>query len=194
VGGTVAIEERQTPAPAPALFALHQNCPNPFTRRANGSSVNVTTGFRVDLPVPADIEIAIYDLLAQRVATLVTERKLAGAHLLRWVGRDDLGRPVANGIYFYRLKANSFDGTQQFQQVRRMMALEQSHLARALSFVNAGTWRQSRNQKNLQRIETTQQLEKNFPPLGCFHPLEIFCSSCKDRIRSGLTYLFHFAH
>ncbi|MGH7491238.1 MAG: S8 family serine peptidase [bacterium] len=124
VGATVEVKEREAPVPVPVIFALHQNYPNPFMRRADGWSENVTTSIAVELPVPAEIEITIYDLLGRRVATLADGRKLAGTHALRWDGRDDLGRAVANGIYFYRLKAISFDGKQQFLQIRKMMVLE----------------------------------------------------------------------
>ncbi len=125
LSGIVAVEERETSRPLPATFALQQNYPNPFARHhAVGGSLNAATSIRFDLPVAAEVDITIYDLLGQRVATLAMGRKPAGAHVAVWQGRNELGRAVANGIYFYRMRAITPDGKQEFQQIRKMMVLE----------------------------------------------------------------------
>ena len=58
-----------------------------------------------DLPQSQDIELAIYNLAAQRVATLVQGHREAGSYSVRWDGVDDAGLELASGVYFYPLTA-----------------------------------------------------------------------------------------
>ncbi|MBD3225953.1 MAG: T9SS type A sorting domain-containing protein [Caldithrix sp.] len=83
----------------PQNFALHQNYPNPF---------NPETKIRYTLPVRSQVNIAIYNVLGQKVRTLVDDRATAGTHVTTWNGRDDLGNKVATGVYFYKIEANDF--------------------------------------------------------------------------------------
>ncbi len=82
----------------PETFALASNHPNPF---------NPTTTLRFSLPQAGEAELSIYNLLGQRVATLVKGPQEAGPHALQWDGRDDAGRELASGVYFYRLQAGT---------------------------------------------------------------------------------------
>jgi immune inhibitor A len=93
---------------APLRFALSTNYPNPF---------NPTTTLRFSLPQAGEAELSIYNLLGQCVATLVHGPQEAGPHTLVWNGRDDQGRELASGVYFYRLQA----GTQV--QTRKLLLL-----------------------------------------------------------------------
>jgi hypothetical protein len=86
---------------APELEALPRSfhlgaAPNPF---------NPSTTFHFDLPVAARVQLAVYDVRGERVATLVDEMRPAGAHRVAWLGRDGHGRPAAAGVYFALLKA-----------------------------------------------------------------------------------------
>ncbi|MEW6753114.1 MAG: FG-GAP-like repeat-containing protein [Candidatus Latescibacterota bacterium] len=92
--GTAVLEART--AAVPRAFALQPNYPNPF----NSSTV---IGFR--LPERARVELTVYDLLGQQVATLVQGEREAGAHQVTWDGRDTAGRPLASGVYLCRLRA-----------------------------------------------------------------------------------------
>jgi hypothetical protein len=83
----------------PQTFALRQNYPNPF---------EASTTIRYDLPVRAEVRLAIYDVLGRTVRTLVAREQFAGAHAVVWDGRDDAGREVASGLYVYRLTAGAF--------------------------------------------------------------------------------------
>ncbi|MEE3258221.1 MAG: FlgD immunoglobulin-like domain containing protein, partial [Candidatus Latescibacterota bacterium] len=79
----------------PLAFALQQNYPNPF---------NPETA--IDFAVPTGIgavRLEIFDALGQRVAVLWNGALAPGAHRLHWRGLDQQGRPVASGIYIYRL-------------------------------------------------------------------------------------------
>ena len=81
-------------ASVPSTFTLSQNYPNPF---------NPETTIRFDLPKAQEIELAIYNLAAQTVATLVQGHRAAGSYSVRWDGRTDAGLELASGVYVYRL-------------------------------------------------------------------------------------------
>ena len=83
----------------PEHYELAQNYPNPF---------NPSTTLRFALPEAGHVTLDVYNLLGQRVSTLVDEHRTAGIHETTWNGRDDRGSEVSSGIYFYRLKVNSF--------------------------------------------------------------------------------------
>jgi hypothetical protein len=80
----------------PYIFALQQNYPNPF---------NPTTRISYTLPKAMLAEVAVYDILGQRVKTLVSEEQHAGDHYTRWDGTNVTGNQVASGVYFCRLVA-----------------------------------------------------------------------------------------
>jgi hypothetical protein len=80
----------------PRAFALLPNYPNPF----NGSTV-----IRFALPDEAQIELAVYNLTGQRVATLGQGAYPAGSYRVPWHGRDDRGLSLASGPYLYQLRA-----------------------------------------------------------------------------------------
>ena len=78
----------------PDSSQLQQNAPNPF------NSETVISYFLLE-PGPARVEV--FSLTGQRVAILHQGPQQAGYHRLRWNGRDDAGRPLASGMYLYRL-------------------------------------------------------------------------------------------
>ncbi len=93
----------------PRGFALHQNYPNPF---------NPSTNIKFDLPQAAKTELSVYNLIGQKVTTLVSEELSAGAYRYEWRGTDDSGRSVASGIYFYQLQAADFTYTRKMILLR----------------------------------------------------------------------------
>ena len=78
----------------PEKTQLQPNAPNPF------NSETVLSYFLLE-PGPARLEV--FSMIGQRVAVLRQGHQQAGYHRLRWNGRDDAGRPLASGIYLYRL-------------------------------------------------------------------------------------------
>ncbi len=96
-------------AAAPAAFALAQNFPNPF--RAG-------TTLRYALAEPADVRLTVYNLLGQRVRTLVGERQPAGVYTVPWDGHGASGAPAASGVYLARLEAGAFAQTRRLVLVR----------------------------------------------------------------------------
>jgi len=88
----------------PKVFALGQNYPNPF---------NPTTRFTVDVPKTSSVEVTIYDVLGQKVNTLMNGQQAAGSISVQWDGRDANGLPVTSGVYFVHMKADNFTATQK---------------------------------------------------------------------------------
>ncbi|HEX7401408.1 MAG TPA: M28 family peptidase [candidate division Zixibacteria bacterium] len=93
----------------PLSFSLKQNFPNPF---------NLETVIEYFLPQESRVQIAIYNLLGQRVKVLVNEREPAGNKKVSWDGRNGRGEAVSSGIYFYRIEAD------EFTQTKRMVLLK----------------------------------------------------------------------
>lgn len=80
----------------PTEFFLAQNYPNPF---------NPTTAIRYSLPVAADVNLTIYNLLGEKIRTLVDVHQQAGDFSVTWDGVSDHGTTVPSGVYVYRLSA-----------------------------------------------------------------------------------------
>ncbi|UCG61645.1 MAG: M28 family peptidase [Candidatus Zixiibacteriota bacterium] len=80
----------------PGSISLSQNYPNPF---------NPATEISYSLAARTHVSLSIFNILGQRVATIVDGVKPAGTHTVRWNGIDDSGREVSTGIYFYQVKA-----------------------------------------------------------------------------------------
>lgn len=95
----------------PRGFVLKQNYPNPFrseglTQELAGQSANTTIRFTLASPSDGErVHLAIYNLRGELVRELVDQSLPTGEHAVRWDGRDVRGRPVAAGVYLYRLQA-----------------------------------------------------------------------------------------
>ncbi len=92
----------------PKSIRLFQNYPNPF---------NPETIIRFELPSNCFVSMEIYNTLGQKIKTLVAEQKPAGVHIIKWNGKDDQGRNVSSGVYFYSLE------TGDFRWVKKMVLL-----------------------------------------------------------------------
>lgn len=99
----------------PGNFVLYQNFPNPFSSSAQ---LNAATVIRFALPRPEEISLTIYNQLGQKVRTISTGRLPAGLHERAWDGRNELGVPVASGVYFYRLQAGQQTKMQKLIVIR----------------------------------------------------------------------------
>ena len=88
----------QSPAsPVPVSRALHARAmPNPF---------NPGTVISFELPQAGPVNLSIHDIKGHLVRRLLDERLEAGSREVPWNGRDDQGKNVASGVYFYRLTA-----------------------------------------------------------------------------------------
>ncbi|UCC41785.1 MAG: T9SS type A sorting domain-containing protein [Candidatus Aminicenantes bacterium] len=54
------------------------------------------------------LRLEVYNVLGQRIATLVNEHQTAGSKVVSWNGKDSVGNDVASGVYFYRINAGDF--------------------------------------------------------------------------------------
>jgi len=88
----------------PREYRLSQNFPNPF---------NPTTMINYELRMTNDVDLSIYNLLGQKVATLVSEKQAAGSYQVEWHAGE-----MASGVYYYRIKAGQFD------DVKKMILLQ----------------------------------------------------------------------
>lgn len=91
--------EEDDPSRLPVDFDLHQNYPNPF---------NLNTVIAYALPKKSDVNIQIYNVLGQKVKTLLDELQTLGYKKIHWNGTDDNDNLVSSGIYFYRIVAGDF--------------------------------------------------------------------------------------
>jgi len=86
----------------PTSYAVSQNYPNPF---------NPSTTIKYQLPQTSDVQLQIFNVLGQKVRTLLNSKVEAGYHEAIWDGRNDLGHQVASGIYIYKFQAGNFQKT-----------------------------------------------------------------------------------
>ena len=99
----------ETIAGPPLNFGLDVNYPNPF---------NPETQIAYTLSEAGPVELAIYNIMGQRVRTLIRSVQAAGRYQVVWDGRDDRGVQVSTGVYLSRLS------TAEGVQVRRMLLLK----------------------------------------------------------------------
>jgi hypothetical protein len=94
----------------PAIVTtLGGNYPNPFNPSTTISFSTATDGF---------VRLDIFNVKGQRVASVVNDHIRAGNHTVMWNGKDEAGRDVASGVYFYRMQ------TDDFSAVRKMMMIK----------------------------------------------------------------------
>ncbi len=83
----------------PADYALLQNYPNPF---------NANTLIEFVLYQGGHVKLEVFDILGQKVTTLVEGNLPPGRHTATWKGKNAKGKSVSSGLYFYRLTASEF--------------------------------------------------------------------------------------
>jgi len=90
---------KETKPAIPTVFSCNQNFPNPFAS---------STIIKYGLPKDSKVNLCIYNLLGQKVRTLVDGQQLAGYKSVSWDSRTSSGKKVPQGIYFYTFKAGDY--------------------------------------------------------------------------------------
>jgi hypothetical protein len=93
----------------PSAIALKQNYPNPF---------NPETNIEFALPKGGNVSIEVFNVLGQKVKTLISEYKDAGTYSVRWDGTNNNGMAVPSGVYFYRMVTEGFSQTNKMIMLR----------------------------------------------------------------------------
>ncbi len=93
--GSDVKDENEFPG-RPTELTLFQNYPNPF---------NPVTIIQYALPHDCEVDVSIYNILGQKVKTLVKRKQKAGYQQVIWDGENNEGEEIASGIYFYKIKA-----------------------------------------------------------------------------------------
>jgi hypothetical protein len=94
----------ERPDDLPETYSLSQNYPNPFNPR---------TQISYELPVGSQVTLTVYNILGQKVATLVDKKMSAGRYMVDWDGTSDRGRRVSSGVYLYKIEAGDFTQTKK---------------------------------------------------------------------------------
>ena len=95
--------------PLPEQFDLYQNYPNPF---------NPDTRIEFDLPEEGNVKLTIYNILGEKVKSIINENLPAGKHSVTWDSRNEDGTSVSSGVYLYRLE------TEGWQKTRKMLLVK----------------------------------------------------------------------
>jgi hypothetical protein len=103
--GVLTLEDGKNLAALLNNFSLLQNYPNPF---------NPTTTIEYTLANSGRGSITVYNMLGQKVSVFDFQHSAPGTYHFNWTGQDDLGRPLASGIYVYQMK---FDGQQESKRL-----------------------------------------------------------------------------
>ncbi len=94
------------------IIGLQQNFPNPFSSDTNIQYTLSESGY---------IEMSIYNIIGQKVHTILAQNQVSGQYTVSWKGENDRGESVDAGIYFYRLSTTNSSGT--YTVFKKMMRL-----------------------------------------------------------------------
>jgi len=83
----------------PTSFAIQQNYPNPF---------NPTTNISFDVPKASHVELSVFNMLGQKVISLVNQNMDPGTHTVAWDASSN-----SSGVYYYRISAGTFSATKK---------------------------------------------------------------------------------
>jgi len=115
VGSPTAVPEAKEEEQRVNLI-LFQNYPNPFNASTAITFRVNSKHFRVNTPIHTTL--TIYNILGEKVRTLVNEEEFPGEYTVVWDGKDESGKEVSSGVYLYRLKAGDFSQSKKLVIVK----------------------------------------------------------------------------
>ncbi|OGB65897.1 MAG: hypothetical protein A2Y94_11525 [Caldithrix sp. RBG_13_44_9] len=96
-------------------FQIYQNYPNPF---------NSITNIKYAIPEKSFVKIDIYNILGEKVLTLLSKEQEAGENNIIWNATDFLGNTVSSGIYLYKIEAKSIKTRKEYFQIKKLIYLK----------------------------------------------------------------------
>ena len=102
-----AVEEDQPMVPSG--YVLEQNYPNPF---------NPTTQILFTMPSNGRVTLTVYNIIGQKIVTLVDGVMAAGSHIVTWNGKDSRGIQLPSGVYLYRLESPGFTAARKMLMLK----------------------------------------------------------------------------
>jgi hypothetical protein len=94
-------------------FRLFQNYPNPFN---SATSIQYTVASSQSHPIHTTLKI--YNILGREVRELVNTRQSPGNYTVSWDGKNNQGKQVGSGIYFYQIKTGNFTETKKLVLIK----------------------------------------------------------------------------
>ncbi len=108
----------------PSDFKLAQNYPNPFNSETNFNFAIKAVQTEAASENSFDVELVIYNLLGQKVKTVLSDERSAGFYSMHWNGTNEFNEKVASGLYMYRLTVSSQkDGREVYSKMRKLILL-----------------------------------------------------------------------
>jgi len=98
----------------PTEFSLEANYPNPF---------NPSTTIAYGVPEQATVRLSIYNMLGQEVSVLADGELMAGHYSVVWEAKDNTGKQLSSGVYFYRMTANGVSG-KSYNAMQKMVLMK----------------------------------------------------------------------
>jgi len=91
---------------APIVTSLNGNYPNPF-------NPETAIYFTLNTENTGNTEIGIYSIKGQKIKTLINEVLSTGSHSIIWNGTDENEKPIASGVYLYKMKTGNYVSTKK---------------------------------------------------------------------------------
>jgi hypothetical protein len=112
IANPTGVEESKNQIPKESM--LYQNYPNPF---------NPTTMISYRITAFNNVKLTIYNVLGQKIKTLVNSFQNVGEHSIVWNGTDNSNKPINSGVYFYRLVISDLFGGKDVISMQKKMIL-----------------------------------------------------------------------
>lgn len=102
--GVTDVNNHATHQQTPDDYQLGDAYPNPF----NGNTL-----IQFKITKPGMVKIEVYNLMGQKIRTLLSERKEAGDYTAHWNGKNESGKTVGSGIYLYKMTIDNFKSSKR---------------------------------------------------------------------------------